>query len=159
MPPISLLCSNCDIRIIMKCISFCSGLLMSLVIIACKSNQESILAGNWKRHILPASDNLEAFGNSGWGDITFKEDYTYQIQGDSIGEPNHVSVPGWSAAEARNGLWRIKDNFLELSMYEREGIPVYLRYEIIKLDKDSLILRSVIGGYDPEDYMIYAKQP
>ena len=50
-------------------------------------------------------------------------------------------------------------NFLELNMYEREGIPVYLRYEIIKLDKDSLILRSVIGGYDPEDYMIYAKQP
>jgi hypothetical protein len=24
---------------------------------------------------------------------------------------------------------------------------------------NNLILRSVIGGYDPDDYMIYAKQP
>jgi hypothetical protein len=133
--------------------------LIVIFLVGCASKYNNLILGNWKRHTLPASDTLGAFDNSGWGDITFKEDYTYQVQVDSIDGSKQVSVEGWSAAEARNGLWKIKDKFLELSMYEREGIPVYLRYEIIKLNKDSLMLRSVIGGYDPEDYMIYAKQP
>jgi hypothetical protein len=118
-----------------------------------------MILGNWKRHIVSESDTIGAFGDSGMGDMIINKDHSYFIEGRSPDDSNRISVPGWSADAEIMGSWRIVNGFLELSIFEREGIPVYLRYEIKELDRDTLIIRSVLGGYKPEDYMVYTRRP
>lgn len=143
----------------MKCY-YCTILFLIVSFLAgCASKYNNLILGNWKRHTSPALDTVLVFGNSGWGDILFRKDHSYRIEGQTVDDSSHVSVPGWNAGTEWNGLWKIKDEILELSIYEREGIPVYLRYEIIKLEKDLLILRSVLGGHGAEDYLVYSRRP
>ena len=75
--------------------------------------------------------------------------------GEDTNEPIvHDTVPGWHVGGKMTGNWRVEDNTLLLHLAEIEQ-PVYLRYEIIQLTSERLVLLSSFNKGDTTKYIVF----
>jgi hypothetical protein len=79
--------------------------------------------------------------------VTINSDTTFFMVSNGFIFP--VAIPGWHFGDTLTGSWSKKNADLTLSIGdETHGFSV--RYQIMKLDKDSLILREILFGTNGE---------
>ncbi|MGO8056411.1 hypothetical protein, partial [Rhizobium leguminosarum] len=73
-----------------------------------------------------------------WGDIQFRADSTFHIQGDS--STKNSSTPGWHVGDELVGTWELSNNNLLTLWIEPKEHKIFLMYVIIKLSRNQLVL-------------------
>jgi hypothetical protein len=115
-------------------------LLLYVIAIVPTFGQNNIV-GNWKRVQTVIKNQCVKINQWQWGDLEIHSDSTFHIYGDSTNQ-NSATPTGWQAGTEYNGTWELRDsNYLRLRiLYQPDWI--FRSYEIIKLTKERLVLRS-----------------
>ena len=110
-----------------------------MLVLACSDKVQII--GKWKRESNPNLEDQNLFESTGWGDIRFNADSTFNMKGDNTVRQVIDTISGWHVGGPMNGTWRIEENDL-LLYFEDLSPQIPLRYEIVELTDRRLVLLS-----------------
>ncbi len=119
-------------------------LLISILLLSTSANAQNpqALLGNWRR-ITPSEKRKVIIGKQPQtGDLAINHDSTFYIWGDSANLKSN-QVGEWVSSEEYKGTWKQTDNkHLTLFLDPKES-KMFLPFRIVKLTKETLVLRFV----------------
>jgi len=125
-----------------------------LFLVACRNEVQII--GKWKREINSNFEDQRLVENTGWGDISFATDSTFNMQGDTTVRQVNDTISGWYVGGSVKGTWRLEGNHLLLFVGELpRQFP--LRYEVVQLTDSHLVLLSNLDKGDSTMNLTYTR--
>jgi hypothetical protein len=129
----------------MKFYSVLLILILSIFLSACKTNVD--IVGEWKREVGPEFTNA----SMGCGNLSINSDSTFKLHGEESEMKIVDTIPGWHTGGSIKGKWQVEKNHL-LFYLDEMGTKIPIRYEIVELTANRLVMLSTLPGNDTIRY-------